>query len=433
MKPLVFCLILVCSIFSCSKPEQKSPATTKKAEQKSTHSNINAFAIGTLVSYDNERELERSIAFFVDSNIIAARLSEVINANRAIFNTWSGQEYNIEGFVAIDRTNRIALLQCNKASSASIALLPNIIADTVVVYPTEPKNKLMSYRRGRITDLVNVLGAKRYITSVNLYKNTNGSPMFVNGECVGIGYSDIVEYEKQNLIIPSPLIVDLLKNKTEKARPFSELKSNTDKATSEANKRIKGIEIETAYGNIKIKLSNQTPIYRDNFIALTKEKFYDSLLIHRVIPGFCIQSGAADSRYATKDELVGWQGPGYTLPANLSTSLYHKRGTIGSPRKPDSRNKKLRSDGSQFYIVTGRTYTDNELDEITKKTGYKFSAQQRQIYKTIGGAPHLDGSYTIFGEVVSGLDVADQINKVDIDGDYRPLKDIRIKRIRILK
>jgi cyclophilin family peptidyl-prolyl cis-trans isomerase len=105
---------------------------------------------------------------------------------------------------------------------------------------------------------------------------------------------------------------------------------------------------------------------------------------------------------------------------------------IGSPRKPDTENQRRRADGSQFYIVTGRKYFDNELDDIEKENGYKFTPEQRQVYKTIGGAPHLDGTYTIFGEVISGMDVADQIVQVETDRQWRPVKDIRLKKIRII-
>jgi peptidyl-prolyl cis-trans isomerase A (cyclophilin A) len=156
------------------------------------------------------------------------------------------------------------------------------------------------------------------------------------------------------------------------------------------------------------------------FIKLVKENYYDSLLIHRVISNFGIQTGAADTRYAEEGDLVGWKGPGYTLPAHIVPGLFHKRGMIGSPRKPDTQNQRRRADGSQFYIVTGRKYFDKGLNDIEEENDYKFTAEQRQVYKTIGGAPHLDGTYTIFGEVISGMEVADKIVQVETNRQWRP-------------
>ncbi|KJF42881.1 hypothetical protein LH29_15840 [Draconibacterium sediminis] len=225
----------------------------------------------------------------------------------------------------------------------------------------------------------------------------------------------------------------MLRKKNDTPEPLEMLKNTSNEKIAAENRKIKGLVLETDYGNITIKLFNETPEYRDNFIRLAKEHYFDSLLIHRVIADFGIQSGAADTRYAVPGANVGWKGPGYTIPAHIVPGVYHKRGMIGSPRKPDTENERQRSDGSQFYIVSGRKYFDKGLDELEEINNYKFSAEQRQVYKTIGGAPHLDGSYTIFGQVTSGMDVVDKIVQVETDRRWRPLEDIRIKRVRILK
>ena len=240
-------------------------------------------------------------------------------------------------------------------------------------------------------------------------------------------------FEVKSFAIPAGYIAQLLAQKNQAAQPLEALRTSSNEKIADENRSIKGLVLETDMGNITIRLFNETPEYRDNFIRLAKEHFYDSLLIHRVIKNFGIQTGAADTRYAKKGDVVGYKGPGYTIPSHIVPGLFHKRGMIGSPRKPDTENERRRSDGSQFYIVSGRKYFDSELDDIEKENNYKFSNEQRQAYKTVGGAPHLDGTYTVFGEVISGMDVVDKIVQVETDRDWRPLEDIRLKKITILK
>ncbi|MFV0291586.1 MAG: peptidylprolyl isomerase [Mangrovibacterium sp.] len=427
---LSLCLTL---FISCQRKQASSPPVNP-AEKKAHHFSELKSKIGEIKSFDGNRLLETETAFFIDSSLIVARLSPLIEASRVEIKTWTGETFSCNSFVAIDRTNDFIILKSEKNISGGIILNPSFI-DTIAEakFPTAPENNILSVKVGKIFPAQNINGAFNYKSSFSMYSKTYGSPIFVNDTCIGIGFSDVVEYDKLGLCIPSPIILKALENSDNKARPFAELKSQTDKETSLANSQIKGLLIETSMGNITIKLFNETPVYRDNFIALVREQYYDSLLIHRVIPGFCIQSGAADTKYAKDDDIVGWRGPGYTLPAHIVPLKFHKRGMIGSPRKPDTMNKEKRSDGSQFYIVTGRRYSSSELDAISKETGYKFSSSEREYYRTIGGAPHVDGSYTIFGEVISGMDVADKINSVAVDKDYRPMKDVRIKRVRVME
>ena len=175
--------------------------------------------------------------------------------------------------------------------------------------------------------------------------------------------------------------------------------------------------IKTSFGNMKIKLFNETPKHRDNFIKLVKEGFFNGSVFHRVINQFMIQGGGAKN---------GTEDVGYTIPAEIKTNLLHKKGALAAARMPDQINPNKESSGSQFYIVQGRIYGDTELDAIEQRLNIKFSAEQREAYKTFGGTPHLDGAYTIFGEVIEGIDVIDKIAAVKTAAGDKPLEDIKM-------
>lgn len=239
--------------------------------------------------------------------------------------------------------------------------------------------------------------------------------------------------------------------------------------------------IETTMGNIKVRLYNQTPKHRDNFIKLVKEGYFDGTLFHRVIRDFMIQGGDPKSRNAKPGDFLGNGGPGYTIPAEFDTALFHKRGALAAAREGDNVNPEKASAGSQFYIVEGKTFTDDELDqaeirvnnmnkksaffkyieqekekakknnetfdyskaqgeaaikteeEFMNKPPFKISPNQREVYKTIGGTPHLDQNYTVFGEVVEGLDVVDKISAMETDKNDRPVKDVRIIKMKLVR
>jgi cyclophilin family peptidyl-prolyl cis-trans isomerase len=242
------------------------------------------------------------------------------------------------------------------------------------------------------------------------------------------------------------------------------------------------ILISTSFGNMKIKLFNETPQHRDNFLKLVKEHFYDSLLFHRVIEGFMIQGGDPDSKHAEPAKFLGDGDLKYTIPAEFVPSLCHKKGMLCAARNGDDVNPEKASSACQFYIVQGKVRTDEDLaafekrinktlitkikedilnkvenkslkekidafkkeqnndslmvyykiinkqvdEEFVKVPHYSFPPEHRTIYKTIGGTPHLDSQYTIFGEVIEGLDVIDKIAAVGKNKDDRPLIDIRM-------
>lgn len=191
------------------------------------------------------------------------------------------------------------------------------------------------------------------------------------------------------------------------------------------------VKIKTPYGKMVFVLYDETPLHKDNFIGLAKKHFYDGLLFHRVIDSFMIQGGDPDSRDAKPHAFLGNGDVGYTIPAEFREDLFHRKGALAMAREGDRVNPQRASSGCQFYIVQGKTYTDKALDRISARTGRKYTPKQREIYKTIGGTPFLDGAYTVFGQMIKGEAVLDRIAAVSTDKNDRPVKDIPMK-IRIV-
>jgi peptidyl-prolyl cis-trans isomerase B (cyclophilin B) len=242
------------------------------------------------------------------------------------------------------------------------------------------------------------------------------------------------------------------------------------------------VTIKTSYGEMVAILYDETPKHKENFVKLAKEKFYDSLLFHRVMKEFMIQGGDPNSKKATAGQPVGMGGPGYTLDADFNPKFFHEKGALSAARQPDNVNPKKASSGSQFYIVQGKPMTETELTQLEEniryarknqylrevltmpkyeavrnqvmekqqaqdgewltsffeksdtliqleKPDYKsfaFSSEQKDAYMKIGGAPHLDGDYTVFGKVIKGFDVIDKIAAQPVGGGHRPVEDIRM-------
>lgn len=247
---------------------------------------------------------------------------------------------------------------------------------------------------------------------------------------------------------------------------------------SQSNHESKNlVKIETEFGDITLKLFDETPVHRDNFIKLASEGFFDGLLFHRVIEGFMIQGGDPDSKNAEPGKRLGGGDPGYTLPAEIDSSLIHKKGVLAAARRGGPSNPEKRSSGSQFYIVQGTVFSHGALDtmemkmnqqrqrtvrqqffnqaqdelgqlqqagdeeklnlrvaeiremadqKISQMEPLEFSAERREVYTTVGGYPSLDNEYTIFGEVIEGLDVLDKLAAVETDEFDRPVNDIKM-------
>lgn len=253
------------------------------------------------------------------------------------------------------------------------------------------------------------------------------------------------------------------------------------KSMNQGNETL--VRLETTEGNITVKLYDETPKHRDNFIKLAKEGVYDSTLFHRVIKNFMIQAGDPQSKTASDTATLGSGDVGYTLPAEINPKFFHKRGVLAAARLGDEVNPNRESSGCQFYIVTGRKFSEaqminmeNQMNEarlenifnelarkhmkeiykmrkandtegllelqdsleaqaraqVAKEPALKYTKEQICAYTTVGGAPHLDGSYTIFGEVTEGMDIVDKIEKVKTNRGDRPEKDIRILKAEVL-
>ena len=265
--------------------------------------------------------------------------------------------------------------------------------------------------------------------------------------------------------------------------------SNTEGTTSAAKKtkadnKMTKVKLETTLGDIVVELYNETPQHRDNFIKLVKEGYYDGVLFHRVIKDFMIQTGDGNSKNAGPETTLGDGDPGYTIEAEFVYPQYfHKRGALAAARTGDQVNPERRSSGSQFYIVTGKIYSSDELNMMAKRmadmkkqdifrrlvtennakiqqlqqsqdtaglqalqneliqqteaeaanVAAKFTDEQIDAYTSVGGTPHLDGQYTVFGEVVSGMDVVDKIQNTTTGRMDRPTVDIKIVKATIVK
>ena len=249
------------------------------------------------------------------------------------------------------------------------------------------------------------------------------------------------------------------------------------------------LKMETTMGDMTIKLYEETPKHKENFLKLVNEGYYNGMLFHRVIKDFMIQAGDPDSKTAKKGQALGSGGPGYTVEAEFNSNFIHKKGALSAARTGDQMNPEKRSSGSQFYIVQGKTYTDKEMNIIEEQSKMnqlmpfikeylqnpeneniskqiqekqnardregldslvlviteivlkqhpdvkviKYTEEQRELYKTVGGTPHLDGAYTVFGEVLEGIEIVDKIAGVTTGAGDRPEEDVKIISISAVK
>lgn len=218
------------------------------------------------------------------------------------------------------------------------------------------------------------------------------------------------------------------KTPTKKQATTSQAKKENKAVETIGPTEINGqkVKISTKYGDMIVVLYDETPKHRDNFVKLANEGFYDGTLFHRVMKDFMIQGGDPDSKNATPDQRLGVGGPGYTIEAEFNPEFYHKKGALAAARQGDQVNPERRSSGSQFYLVQGKKYTATELNRFAQQTGAFYTAEQINVYQTLGGTPFLDTQYTVFGEVVDGMDVIDKIAAVSTSAQNRPVEDLEM-------
>ena len=198
--------------------------------------------------------------------------------------------------------------------------------------------------------------------------------------------------------------------------------------------------LETDSGNIRIQLYNETPLHRDNFLRLVRSGAYNGVLFHRVIKDFMIQTGDMGSKTAKPGQALGDTPESYSLPAEIHyPELLHRRGAVAAAREGDDVNPKRESSASQFYIVWGIRFSDGQLDWAQERLNahtdstVQMTPEVRRIYKEVGGTPHLDGQYTVFGQVLEGMDVVERIQQQPVDANDRPLTDVHVRKASVLK
>ena len=226
--------------------------------------------------------------------------------------------------------------------------------------------------------------------------------------------------------LPLLMIAVILATGCATATKKSETEAKADEKAALPPPNGTTFKITTKFGTMTGILYNETPIHRDNFIKLINEGYYDGLLFHRVISEFMIQGGDPESKAAAANVALGNGGPGYTLRAEINPEFIHKKGALAAARTPDFMNPERESSGSQFYIVQGKPVTQEELDNFVTQ-GKAYTETQMAIYKKVGGTPFLDKEYTVFGEIIEGLDVIDAIAAMPTDPQNRPLENIVMK------
>lgn len=395
--------LLVPAVVACSGPSERAPAPPPAPR---TYYAEDAASQLRLITLDpTGQKLGECAATYVDGDIVSAPLSLIRGAHTVRATTMTARTaIPVYGYTLYDFASDVCLLRVGKRNDRRARPAAHA-ADTTFCVEGTYQGKLF---RHDTTDGV-----------------PPGSGLFNNaGELVGM-------LAANGSIVPAATLDSLRQRQTQQHRSVYELRLKTGR-TYLTHQQVKACHVSTTLGDFDLQLFDDVPEYPDNFIRLVSDHYYDSLLVHRVLPNFLIQTGAADTKYAGPDDVVGWQGPGYTLPMVADQKHWHVRGAVAASKLPAEKNQANRCDGGQFYVVLGRTFTPAELDKMEREEHKHFTAQQRADYTGVGGAPYLDGDYVVFGRVTAGLDVVRNIAAQPVSGD-RPVRDIRVKRITLVR
>ncbi len=420
---------IMLSTVSCGSKQSKQDSKNK-APEGSYQVNIKGMVEIHTFDHYNRPEKE-GFGFFADRDLVVTNLEWLKGAYKAKIAPPGTKDFRaVRGYTAFDHNLNLVLLKVKRNNPNHLKIDNNTTSQPDTLYTLKRPSRKLFVTKG-------TAGPYQDFDSLGYWEVPSGmipgKPAFrLNHECMGLVQQRKINDTLINVVLTKQWIAGLMKKQNKQHQSIYDLRTKTDKVYI-SHKKIAGFRINTTMGNIRIKLYDQTPEFRDNFIKLVSDQFYDSLLVHRVLKDFLIQTGAADSKYADKDDVVGWQGPGYNLQTDINPSLYHKRGAIAASKLPSDHNPENKSDGSQFFIISGRIFTNEELNDLETEKGFRFTPSQRKVYTTIGGAPYLDGDYTVFGEVVNGMDVVDRIAAVETYGQDRPVENIRIRNIEIIK
>lgn len=417
LKSVISSIFIVVSLASCGGTSSDNSAPTKKAAPDYTERNKNAVA--NIISYDvYSAPLGEAHGVYVAPDIVITPMSWIKGAQKAKLNPIdSKQVFNVFGFTAYNIDDDLVALRVDRKVKQQN--LPPL--DTVCTASAQGLYVLSVNKRKQIISTPVSVDSQGVVSP----KVTLGTPIYN-----GMGQIYGISGQNGNVILSTTIASILPRvNGVNESIYQLRLKSNTVYPKSST---VSGFTLHTSMGKISMRLFNETSEYKDNIIRLVTDHFYDSLLVHRVLSNYLIQTGAADSKNAGPDIQVGWQGPGYTIPMHIVPGLFHKRGMVAASKLPQDHNSSNRSDGSQFYIVSGRKFTSKELDDIEKEYHKTFTSAQREAYTTVGGAPYLDGDYTVFAEVTSGMDVVDKIAALPLNGD-RPVNDVRVYKATLIR